>query len=179
MLIRNRVKELRLVPGSQLRPSPRNWRRHPAHQRDALRGLLAEVGIADAVIARELPDGSLELCDGHLRAEELPDTPIPVLVLDVDEAEADKLLATLDPLAGMAGIDEEALRDLLARVSSGDAAVVGLLDELRTVSPVVMSAAAPTDFPVYDEGIKTEFACPKCGYEWSGDPAAGLPMDKG
>ena len=40
------------------------------------------------------------LVDGHLRAETTPDAIVPVLVLDVDEAEADKILLTLDPLAG-------------------------------------------------------------------------------
>ena len=66
MNIRDRVKELRRVPASQLRPSPKNWRTHPKEQADALRGLLAEVGFAGAALARELPDGSLELIDGHL-----------------------------------------------------------------------------------------------------------------
>src|SRR5690606_22501832 len=39
---------------------------------------------------------------------------VPVLVLDVDEQEAGKLLATLDPLAGMAEADLEALKLLAA-----------------------------------------------------------------
>ena len=43
------------------------------------------------------------LIDGHLRAETAPDMMVPVLVLDVTEEEADKLLLTLDPLAGRPG----------------------------------------------------------------------------
>ena len=34
---------------------------------EAVRGVLAEIGYADALLARELPDGSLQLIDGHLR----------------------------------------------------------------------------------------------------------------
>src|SRR5687767_5327024 len=98
MHIRDRVKELRRVRASELRPSPKDWRSQPVGQRDALRGVLAEIGYADALLARELPDGTLELVDGHLRAETTPDALVPVLILDVDEAEAAKLLATLDPL---------------------------------------------------------------------------------
>jgi len=121
--IRNRVKELRHVPASDLRPNPKNWRTHPTAQRDALRGILAEVGMADAVLARELEDGSLMLIDGHLRAETLGDGDVPVLVLDVNEAEADKLLATLDPLAAMAETDAGKLDELLRTFNSSSEAL--------------------------------------------------------
>jgi hypothetical protein len=72
MKIRDRIKELRRIPACHLRPNPKNWRVHPQNQQDALRGVLAEVGYADALVARELPDGSLEravLC-GLLRRGE-------------------------------------------------------------------------------------------------------------
>ena len=127
MNIRNRVKELRHVPASDLRPNPKNWRTHPTAQRDALRGILAEVGMADAVLARELPDGSLMLIDGHLRAETIGDGSVPVLVLDVNEAEADKLLATIDPLAAMADSDAAKLDALLRNVDTGSEALQQML----------------------------------------------------
>jgi hypothetical protein len=127
MNIRNRVKSLRMVPASDLRPNPKNWRTHPKAQQDALRGVLAEVGLADACLARELPDGSLMLIDGHLRAETLGDGDVPVLVLDVNEAEADKLLATLDPLAAMAESDAAKLDELLRNVDTGNEALQQIL----------------------------------------------------
>src|SRR3990172_5776004 len=130
MQIRDRIKELRRVRASDLRPNPRNWRSHPAAQQDALHGLLAEVGYADALLARELADGTLMLVDGHLRAETTPDAVVPVLVLDVDEAEADKILLTLDPLAAMATTSSERLQSLLANVETDNAAVRALLDDL-------------------------------------------------
>src|SRR5579864_6744989 len=97
MEIRDRVVELRRVRARDLLPNPKNWRRHPKVQADALRGLLDEIGIADALLARELPDGRLQLIDGHLRAETMPDEEVPVLILDLNEAEADKLLLSLRP----------------------------------------------------------------------------------
>jgi hypothetical protein len=127
MNIRNRVKSLRMVPASDLRPNPKNWRTHPKAQQDALRGVLAEVGLADACLARELPDGSLMLIDGHLRAETLGDGEVPVLVLDVNEAEADKLLATLDPLAAMAETDSEKFDALIRLVNSSSEALQELI----------------------------------------------------
>ncbi|MBX7164824.1 MAG: hypothetical protein K1X74_00625 [Pirellulales bacterium] len=148
MLIRDRVRELRRVPASQLRPNPRNWRTHPARQRDALRGVLAEIGYADALLARELPDGSLELIDGHLRAESTPDALVPVLVVDVDEHEAGKLLAVLDPLAGMAETDGERLRELLADFDTQHEALESLVRELaQRAKPLDLSANGDPEPP--------------------------------
>lgn len=137
MQFRDRIKELRRVHSSSLRPNPKNWRTHPKAQQDALRGLLAEVGIADAVLARECDDGSLMLLDGHLRVESLPDAEVPVLILDVNEAEGDKILATLDPLAAMAEADADKLEGLLREVQTGSEALAGMLEELAEKSGVL------------------------------------------
>ncbi len=130
MHIRDRIQELRRVRASDLCPNPRNWRTHPRQQQDALRGILAEVGYADALLARELPDGRLELIDGHLRAEVTPDALVPVLVLDVSETEADKILLTHDPLTGMAGSDRVKLDQLLRRVNTGSPEVQQMLADV-------------------------------------------------
>jgi ParB-like chromosome segregation protein Spo0J len=130
MRIRDRIRELRRVKAAELRPNPRNWRTHPQNQREALQGVLAEIGYADALLARELADGSLELLDGHLRAETTPDMEVPVLVVDLNDAEAAKLLALLDPLAGLADTDSDALAALLAEVETENEAVQRLLDDL-------------------------------------------------
>lgn len=111
-MIRNRIKELRHVLASDLRANPRNYRKHPPRQKALLKQLLSEVGYADALIAYE-SQGELILIDGHLRAETTPDQMVPVLVLDVTEQEAKKLLLTLDPLAAMAETDAAILGDLL------------------------------------------------------------------
>ena len=123
---RDRVKELRRVKAADLITNPKNWRRHPKAQAAALRGLLREVGYADALLARELNDGQLMLIDGHLRAETTPTMEVPVLVLDVSEEEADKLLLSLDPLAAMAKQDPDRVKALIESVRTDDAAVEDL-----------------------------------------------------
>ena len=125
--IRDRIKDLRRIMAKNLVTNPKNWRKHPKAQVDALSGLLAEIGYADALLARELPDGKLMLIDGHLRAETTPGSLVPVLVLDVTEDEADKILATLDPLASMAEPNTERLSALLATVRTESEAVRELL----------------------------------------------------
>ena len=134
MNIRNRIKSLRQVKAGDLVPNPRNWRTHPQAQQDALRGVLAEVGYADALIARELPDGRLMLIDGHLRAEVTPGMKVPVLVTDLTEAEADKVLATLDPLASLAVADDGKLEALLADVDTENDALRAMLEGMGNES---------------------------------------------
>jgi len=146
MQIRDRIRELRRVPAAQLLPNPKNWRMHPAAQHDALRGILAEVGYADALLARETPEGGLMLIDGHLRAETTPEAIVPVLILDVDEAEAEKILATLDPLAAMAEADAEKLDQLLQAVETGSPALQEMLARLAAKSETLpLHEPAPTD----------------------------------
>jgi hypothetical protein len=166
MQIRDRIKELRRVPASQLRPNPKNWRTHPQEQADALRGVLAEVGIADACIAREMPDGSLMLLDGHLRTETLGGELVPVLVLDVNEEEADKILATLDPLTAMADMNTAKLNDLINSLDITSEGMQAIIDTLILPGESIESVESPEDFKEYDEQIETSHTCPKCGYQW-------------
>jgi ParB/Sulfiredoxin domain len=143
---RNRVKELRYVKADELKQHPQNWRKHPEHQRTALRGMLTEVGFASAVVAYETKDG-LRIIDGHLRAETAGADEIPVLVVDIDDAEANKLLLTMDPLSAMAETDAGLLDKLLAETQTSIAAGQLMLDlheqnlkdkkKLRTPQPSI------------------------------------------
>jgi hypothetical protein len=144
MQVRDRIREFRRVRAGSLQPHPRNWRTHPPAQQEALRGVLAEIGYADALLVRELPDGALQLIDGHLRAELTPDALVPVLILDVTEEEALKLLVTLDPLAAQAESDARLLHSLLEDVHTESAAVAALLESLAAANPLGNAVSQPT-----------------------------------
>jgi DNA modification methylase len=133
MKLRDRIKEFRRVKAAEILPNPANWRTHPKAQQDALRGILAEVGIADALLVRET-DAGLQLIDGHLRADTAPDAEWPVLILDVDDTEAAMLLATVDPLAAMAATDPAKLEELLREVDTGNEALRQMLSDLAKES---------------------------------------------
>ena len=135
MEIRNRIKTLEYIHTRDLVAHPGNWRDHPKAQADALLGVLKEVGIAGALLAyrSERQGGALVVIDGHLRKDAAP-TKWPVLVLDVNDEEADYLLATHDPLAAMATADAGALDALLSSVQSGEAAVQAMLSQLAARS---------------------------------------------
>ncbi|MDP9201130.1 MAG: DNA modification methylase [Gemmatimonadota bacterium] len=147
--VRDRIVEFRRVRAGDLAPNPANWRRHPERQRRALRALLREVGYADALLARLAPGGTLVLFDGHLRQSLDPDQVVPVIVTDLTEAEAEKLLLTLDPLAGLAVADPAVLGDLLDRVETSSSAVRALLDDLARKArlPLRLGLTDPEDIP--------------------------------
>jgi len=168
---RNRIVEQRVVTADELRTNPLNWRKHPAHQAAALRGVLDEVGIAAPLTAyySEEANGALTLIDGHLRLS--TGSAWPTDILDVSDAEARLLLAALDPLAALAEVDAAALDALLRDVQTEDAAVLELLTALAAQAGLIPSPVEPpSDFAEYDEEIETAYHCPKCGYTWSGKP---------
>ncbi|MGA7698793.1 MAG: hypothetical protein WCB27_04255, partial [Thermoguttaceae bacterium] len=149
---RDRIKELRRVRAGDLRPCPWNWRDHPPEQREALEAILAEIGFAGAGLARELDDGSLELIDGHMRAELDLDQEMPVLILDVTEEEAKKILATHDPLGAMSTDNVEARRRLLEEIDAEEASLRKMIAD--------MLAATPADDEEGGRGGKTDLGGP-------------------
>jgi hypothetical protein len=128
--IRDRVKEFRRVRAGDLEVNPKNWRTHPRAQREAMQEVLDEVGVADALIVYPVGGGRYRLIDGHLRKDLLADQMVPVLITDLTEEEADKLLLVLDPLAAMAGADSAKTRELLASVEFDGEGVKDLLDNI-------------------------------------------------
>lgn len=168
MIIRDRIKELKRVRASELLPNPKNWRTHPTAQLSALEGMLTEIGYADALIARETDEG-LMLIDGHLRAEATPDAEVPVLILDVNEEEAEKILATLDPLAAMATRDADKLQALLETVSFENYAVMDMLNALGdNTLDVLRDIENPPSLPDIlgsDLGDSVELCICECGHE--------------
>lgn len=130
-MIRERIKDIRHVKASDLMPNPRNWRRHPKYQRDAMRAILDEVGNVDVLKVVETPEGLL-LIDGHLRADLMPNETVQVAVLDLDEDEQVKMLVTFDPIAAMAETDTEAFTALAEGLTTDSDALTGLLESVAS-----------------------------------------------
>lgn len=160
--LRDRIVDFRRVAGTDILPHPYNPRGHPATQRERLRALLDEIGIAGALIAyhSNRNAGALTLIDGELRATEAPDVTWPCLVLDVDDAEADLLIATLDPIAAMAEYtrrDHE--RALYESLTTGHPILQTFLSDLAThhkllgtPAPLPLHPPSPGDFVVDADG---------------------------
>jgi len=147
MNLKNRVKELRMVKASDLSKHPSNFRTHSKAQRDALDSILSEIGFAGAILTRELPNGKLQILDGHLRSEEVGKNKVPALVTDLTEEEAKLLIATYDPIGAMAGANAEKLATLLDEVTVRDQRARAFLDSRRPRNEEGTIDPLPTDPP--------------------------------
>jgi hypothetical protein len=128
--MKNRIKTHRRVRAGDLVPHELNPRVHPPAQRAALKALYDEIGFARSLLAYELPDGRLKLIDGHLRRDLTPDEIVEVEVLDVSDGEARALLLAIDPLAQLAGYDDQVLTKLREQTERDSAAIKSLWQTL-------------------------------------------------
>lgn len=127
---RSRIVGYGNVDPHDLVGNPRNWRTHPDHQRDALAGLLTEVGWVAEVLVNQRTGF---VVDGHLRVASAlrhGETSVPVRYVDLDDAEERLVLATFDPVSALAGSDADTLAALLEGLQPADAAVAALLKDL-------------------------------------------------
>jgi len=118
------------VKAADLVPHELNPRTHSDAQRSALQALYNEIGFARSLLAYELPDGRLKLIDGHLRQSMDPDMEVDVEVLDVNDQEARALLLSIDPLAQLAGYDNETLAELRRITHASDDLLTNLWHSL-------------------------------------------------
>ena len=177
MKIRDRIRGFCRLAPERIRPNPKNWRTHPEQQRDALQGVLADVGIADAVLVvpcdadalASLVDakdfdkwlkgyaGDFLLVDGHLRAETITGQPVPSLVLDLDEREQAEVLATFDPVGDLAGMDRERFVALIDEFNSTSPAVQALVSDLADMDARMREAAGEADISAREQDIDDAF----------------------
>lgn len=135
--IRNRIVEVRKVKFGEIANHPRNPKKHPEAQRKAFRGSLQELGFVSVPLAYHSErTGKLTWADGHLRGSEVNGYTGDVAILDIDDAEADKLLLYADPIAAMAEYESQQLEGLLKSVNTGNEALQKLLDSLADEAQV-------------------------------------------
>lgn len=117
---KNRIVGTDEVPPEQLLANPRNFRRHSRDQQDAMTAILEDVGWVSEVIVNQVTG---HVVDGHMRVElamRQGAPTVPVRYVTLTPEEENKILATFDPISGMAFVDKDALRDLLGEVPEVD-----------------------------------------------------------
>lgn len=173
---RNRIVDRTEEAPDQLLANPRNWRIHPHSQEQALVAVLDEVGWVTDVVANRrtgfVVDGHLRVAAAITRGEK----SVPVTWVDLSDEEEALILATFDPIAGLAVPDQTQLDALFTDISvdfpTFDSSVLDALVADAT------AALPPSDFDPDDrwtpawlfDGMGLEFdldvAAPPGGVPW-------------
>jgi hypothetical protein len=131
MEIKNRIVGSGVEQLDNIQFNYRNWRIHPLTQQNALLGVLEQVGWVQEVIVNKRTGN---LVDGHLRcqlAAREGETTIPVKYVDLTEEEEMLVLASIDPIAGLATTDKQKLGSLIKDIESQNIHVQKMLDDLK------------------------------------------------
>ena len=100
---RDRVVEMVYVKASDLVSNDHNPSIHSDQQKIIMEEMLESTGFVGSIKGRRVGD-KIEILDGHLRAQLAGDEQVPVLILDLDDQEADMFMLTYDPIAAGAKI---------------------------------------------------------------------------
>ena len=120
-----------MVDPELLLANPFNYRIHPRFQQDALAGMLEEVGWVQNIIVNK---STGHVIDGHMRvtlALRNEEPEIPVLFVELTEHEEKLVLATIDPISGLAIHDAAKMTELLDVASAEDKRVTAVLENLK------------------------------------------------
>ena len=156
-------------PWAELQPHPANPRNGDT---DALTESLRTNGQYKPIVTTS--DGTI-LAGNHTYAAagELGMDTMECVVLDIDPhgPEAKRIMLADNRTSDLGRYDEGLLLGLLQDL--GDLAGTGYTtDDLADLSRLTEPAAVPPldEFPAFDDDIPTQYRCPSCSYEWSGQP---------
>src|SRR5450759_3110570 len=153
----NRIVRYGEEAPDQLLANDKNWRTHPQAQQDALEGALRKVGIVQNVVVNER---SGKMLDGHLRVEMAISSgqpTVPITYVDLSDDEEELILATIDPVTGLAGTDQKLLDSLITDIRLSDLGMelgMGLDDLLNSLSPDPSLAAQPCIRPARSNSFR-------------------------
>lgn len=155
------------------------WDRNPRKNDHAVPAVVQSIqsfGFGAPIVARR---SDKRVVAGHTRLKAalvMGLDKVPVRFMDLTDEQATAMTLADNKLGELSTWDEEALGALAqdfgadVMLSLGwDQAALAALSGIITPGAGV---APPESFPVYDESIPTEHACPKCGYKWSGGQPA-------
>jgi len=149
---------------------------HPANPNDgdvvAIAESIRQNGFYSRIVVR---DSTGKILAGEHRwraAQEVGLTEVPIERVECDDETAMRILLADNRTAEKAEREPEPLADLLEHLDSTDDGLTGTGYDISELDDLLdeLEPQPPDDFDEYDEGIDTEYCCPKCGYEWSGSP---------
>jgi hypothetical protein len=174
----NRIVRYGEAAPATLIANEKNWRTHPKAQHAALEGALRKVGVVQNVVVNQR---SGRMVDGHLRVEMAiasGQPSVPITYVDLSDEEEALILATIDPVTGLAGTDQKLLDSLITEIRMSDLGLDlgnGLNDLLEGLSadPKLAAVAGEDEIPDVPAEPVTRLGdlwilggkatCPHCG----------------
>lgn len=136
--------------------------------------LLEKIGYASAIVAyKSKKHGGITIIDGHLRRELLGDSEVDILLVDLNDKEADLLLASHDKVGDLASRDDDIMSELLKslkvpkdlNILFSDCDIEQMIEEIETekdaekpVYPLAPNADEGYDYAVILCRRQTDFA---------------------
>lgn len=161
---RNRIVGYDNVAPDQLMGHPYNYRRHGAKQQEIMSETLGTLGWVQAVLVSK---NTGTVLDGHMRVElalRNDEPTVPVIYVEVSEDEERTILATFDPLGGMAYIDRDQLAELVGDIDLTNGTITKIHESLFASDSETQATRVPaTERPPKEEGVewaRLSFRCP-------------------
>lgn len=113
-----------------IKPSPFNWREHPAYQLLTLSGVIEELGWIQSVVINQTTG---RLIDGHARVDlayKHGEASIPVVLVELSEEEEQKAIALFDPISALAKANAERFSALLLNLKTRQQQVAQFIQDL-------------------------------------------------
>ena len=148
------------------------------HDEAALDASVAALGQYRPVLARRLPDGTVQLLAGHGTRDALARAghkSAAVTLVEADDERAARIVAADNRLSDLGGYDDRLLSELLAGLPDLDGTGYsdGDLDTLLAGLTIPERLAPGRDAEDDDEPfgdvpdkIEVTHTCPQCGYSW-------------
>ncbi len=148
----NRIVSSGTEDPEQLLANPLNFRRHPAHQKKSMTGVLSEIGWIQDVIVNKVTG---HIIDGHLRVELAMQRSekVPVKYVELSEHEEKIALASIDPIGALAEQDQTMLDDLIEDIGTVEN------DDLSAFLDSMLSDGPDMD-EAEEEGLIDDDECP-------------------
>lgn len=167
--MRNRIVKIVELPASQLVEHPRNPSIHTDQQRAIVGRLMNDVGMVDALKGIELPDGRVQIWDGHLRRDIAGDEVVPVLITDLSEEEMNAITASFDWTTTLKSFDVSALEELISSIPQDCEPFAGMFEQqvgaLDLWASLTVEDPAP-DVEQYDDSAPAVEPITKPGDIW-------------
>jgi len=126
----NRIVGHAEVDPRTLAKNPKNARKHPSFQKQAMGAALDSVGWIQEVIVNQRTGRML---DGHLRVDlalSRKEVTVPVKYVDLSEEEENEVLLTFDPLGDYARTDRRLMKSLVESLEKSERPVRAELESL-------------------------------------------------